>query len=247
VGEGLSRRQEVKPRLAGLLLFLSAVALRADPRVFGVPEPHGWIGTTSEWIRGVGIVFAIFDLLLLAFVWRTLRQRGVTAVSKALLFGAILVIPVVVVFLATAHGMEESMTVEACGACHVMESHVADLRNPKSDSLAAVHYKNRYIQEDQCYTCHSDYGMFGTMSAKLEGLGHVYYNVTGTYPKPIKIRHPYSNVRCLSCHGGAQNFLAKHEKDELANLMSGKDSCIDCHGPAHKAEEPAPPVKQALR
>ena len=93
------------------------------------------------------------------------------------------------------------MTVHACGDCHAMESHVADLRNPASESLAAVHYKNRYIQTDQCYTCHSDYGMFGTVSAKLEGLGHVYHNTTGNYPKPIKIKNPYSNLRCLSCHG----------------------------------------------
>ena len=123
-----------------------------------------------------------------------------------------------VVFLSTTHGMQASIKVEACGECHVMAGHVADLRNPKSDSLAAVHYKNRYIQENQCYTCHSDYGMSGTMSAKLTGLGHVYYNVTGNYEKPIKIRHPYSNVRCLSCHGGAQNFLATHEKEQIDGL-----------------------------
>jgi cytochrome c nitrite reductase small subunit len=111
-----------------------------------------------------------------------------------------------------------------------------------------VHFKNRYIQSDQCYTCHSDYGMFGTVSAKMAGLGHVYYNLAGTYPKPIKIRKPYPNLRCLSCHAGAQNFLAKHEKDEIPKLMAGKDSCLDCHGPAHHADEAATaPQKQALR
>ncbi len=137
------------------------------------------------------------------------------------------------------------MTVEACGSCHVMEGHVADLRNPASASLAAVHFKNRYIQADQCYTCHSDYGMFGTMSAKLDGLGHVYHNLAGNYPKPIKIRQPYSNVRCLSCHGSAQNFLAKHEKEQISSLLSSKDSCLDCHGPAHTPD--AAPAKQASK
>ena len=87
-----------------------------------------------------------------------------------LLFGSILVIPVFVVVLATAHGMQESMTVESCAACHVMESHIRDLRDPKSDSLAAVHFKNRYILENHCYTCHSDYGMFGTITTKIGGL-----------------------------------------------------------------------------
>jgi nitrate/TMAO reductase-like tetraheme cytochrome c subunit len=239
----------VKFRAACALLWLAAGPLAAGPPDFGVPQPKGWIGTTNQWIQGVGLTFALFNLILLVVVWRMIRRHQVTTTSKALLFGAILVVPLVVIFLATAHGMQESMTVEACGACHVMESHVSDLRNTASDSLAAVHYKNRYIQANQCYTCHSDYGMFGTVSAKLEGMGHVYHNIAGNYPKPIKIKHPYSNVRCLSCHGGAQNFLAKHEKDEIPKLMTNKDSCLDCHGPAHKAEEPegAPAPKQALK
>ena len=237
----------MRSRLAGAALFFAAIPVLADPPALGVPQPKGWIGTTSEWVQGVGIVFAVFNLVLLILIWRMLRVHGLTSVSKALLFGAILVVPVVVVFLATAHGMDESMSVEACGACHVMESHVADLRNPASDSLAAVHFKNRYIQDNQCYTCHSDYGMFGTMSAKLAGLGHVYYNLAGTYPQPIKIRSPYSNLRCLSCHGGAQNFLAKHEKDEIPKLMAGTDSCLDCHGPAHKTGEAVAAPAQAAR
>ena len=238
----------MKARLAAVLLLLSAHALFASPQDFGVPQPRGWIGTTNQWIQGVGLVFALFNLVLLIVIWRMVRRQGVTATSKALLFGAILVVPIVVVFLATAHGMQESMTVEACGSCHVMESHVTDLRNPASDSLAAIHYKNRYIQTDQCYTCHSDYGFFGTVTAKFEGLGHVYHNIAGNYPRPIQIRRPYSNIRCLSCHGGAQNFLAKHEKELIPSLMAGKDSCLDCHGPAHNAEEPVEPApKQAMR
>ena len=237
----------MKIRLAAAALLLAGAApLLADPSDFGVPQPHGWIGTTNEWIRGVGLVLAVFNLILLVSIWRVVRARGVTATSKAMLFGSILVIPVMVVFLATAHGMQESMTVDACGACHAMDSHVADLKNPKSDSLAATHYKNRYIQADLCYTCHSDYGMFGTVSAKLEGMGHVYHNIRGDYPKPIKIRRPYPNVRCFGCHFGAANFVGKHDKDEISNLVSGKDSCLDCHGPAHHAEETAP-EKQASK
>jgi cytochrome c nitrite reductase small subunit len=233
----------VKTLRSAALLFFAASLLLADPRDFGVPEPRGWIGTTSQWLQGMGILFAVLNLVLLFVIWRMIRKRGVTAVSKALLFGAVLVLPVVVVFLATAHGMGASMTVEACGSCHVMDGHVADLRNPKGDSLAALHYKNRYIQTNHCYTCHSDYGMNGTLTAKLNGLGHTMRNATGSYDLPLKVRKPYSNIRCLSCHGGAQNFLAKHEKDEIPKLISGKDSCLDCHGPAHAAET----VKQALR
>ncbi|HEY1252677.1 MAG TPA: NapC/NirT family cytochrome c [Thermoanaerobaculia bacterium] len=208
-----------------------------------VPPPHGWVGTTNQWLRGVGISFAVLNLVLLAAVWISLRRRGITTISKAFLFGSILVLPVIVVFLATAQGMQESMTVDACGHCHVMDGHVQDLRNPKSESLAAVHYKNRYIQENHCYTCHSDYGMFGTVSAKMEGLGHVWHNTTGHYEKPIKIAKPYSNLRCLNCHSGSQKFLAKHDAEELPKLAAGTDSCLDCHGPAHTPAE----TKEAMK
>ena len=89
---------------------------------------------------------------------------------------------------------------------------------------------------------------FGTVSAKMAGLGHTYYNLTGTYEKPIKIRSPYSNIRCLSCHGGAANFVAKHEKEQVDRLLTAKDSCLDCHGPAHKTgDEGAATPKQASR
>jgi hypothetical protein len=42
--------------------------------VEGVPLPHGWIGTTSDWVRGLGIAFAILNLVLLGFAWRSLRS-----------------------------------------------------------------------------------------------------------------------------------------------------------------------------
>lgn len=235
----------MKISLSGFLLLALAGSLNASPPDFGVPQPHGWIGTTNQWMQGIGLVFALLNLILLVVIWRLVKRKGLTAASKALLFGGILVLPIVVVFLATAHGMQESMTVEACGHCHVMDGHVKDLRNPASDSLAAVHFKNRYIQDNHCYTCHSDYGMFGTVNAKWEGMGHVYHNLVGGYPTPIKIARPYSNVRCLSCHGGAANFLAKHDKEQIPRLLTNQDSCLDCHGPAHKAEEP--PEKQAAR
>ena len=142
------------------------------------------------------------------------------------------------------------MTVKACGECHAMEGHVADLRDPKSDSLAAVHYKNRYILENQCYTCHSDYGMFGTREREARrASAHLLQRDRRIREADQDPRTRIPNLRCLSCHGGAQNFLAKHEKEQIENLLAGKDSCLDCHGPAHKAEEAGEvvPAKKASR
>ena len=223
--------------LAGLALSLLPVAaLAADE---GVPLPHGWIGTASDWIRGLGIGFALLNLVLLALAWRSLSRAGVTATTRGWMLVAVGLVPVMVAFLAFAHGLEDSATVSSCGSCHVMKPFVEDLRSPQSETLAAVHFKNRYIRENQCYTCHSDYGMAGTIQAKMGGLGHVWYYTTGTYTVPIKIASPYPNSRCLGCHGGGQKFVNSegHPKEEMPALIAGKTSCLDCHGPAHPEQK----------
>jgi len=225
---------------------LAAASAALAPSAGGVPLPEGWIGTTDQWTQGLGIALAVLNIVVLLVAWRRLKHvQSIRGVVGTLFFG-LAVLPVVVMFFGYTQGMSGMESVRACGGCHTMTSHVQDLRDLKSESLAAVHYKNRYILADQCYTCHSDYGMFGTVSAKMEGLGHVYHNITNSYEKPIKIRKPFSNTRCFGCHFGAQNFLAKHDKDMIPDLVSGKNSCLDCHGPAHHANEAAA-EKQAAK
>jgi cytochrome c nitrite reductase small subunit len=220
--------------LTGLLLVLLPGVAEAQG---GVPLPHGWIGTTSQWLQGLGIAFALLNLVLLTFAWRSLRSGAITATSRGWLFVAVGLVPVMVAFLSFAYGLERTTTVSACGSCHVMTPFVQDLANVKSDTLAATHFKNRYIRDNQCYACHSDYGFGGTLRAKFAGLGHVWRYTTGRYALPIKIAHPYPNARCLGCHEESQKFLnaAGHPKEDLRPLLDGTVSCLDCHGPAHPA------------
>jgi cytochrome c nitrite reductase small subunit len=233
----------IRSALAPALLALLAPVVAAAAED-AVPLPRGWIGTTSHWIRGLGIAFGLFNLALLAVAWRHLRPSGLTPTARGWLLVAVGLVPIVVAFLSFTHGLESSATVASCGSCHVMTSYVEDLRNPESTTLAATHFKNRYIQEKHCYTCHSDYGVTGTFAAKLAGLGHVWRYTTGRYTVPIKIAHPYPNVRCLGCHGASQKFLNSpgHPKEEVPNLMAGTTSCLICHGPAH-----ATPTQAAAR
>jgi nitrate/TMAO reductase-like tetraheme cytochrome c subunit len=223
-------------QLAGLLLGLIPGVAEAQG---GVPLPRGWIGTTSQWLQGLGIAFALLNLVLLAFAWRSLRAGTITGAARGWLFVAVALVPLMVVFLSFAYGLESTTTVAACGSCHVMTPFVQDLQNVKSDTLAATHYKNRYIRESQCYTCHSDYGLGGTLKAKFAGLGHVWRYTTGSYELPIKIARPYSNVRCLECHAQSQKFLnaAGHPKEDMRPLMDGTVSCLACHGPAHPEQQ----------
>ncbi len=205
----------------------------------GVPLPQGWIGTTSQWIQGFGIAFVGLDLVLLALAWHRLRAGDASRIWGFVLV-AIGLVPIMVAFMTFAHGLEATTTVAACGSCHVMTAFVRDLQDVKSDTLAAVHFKNRFIRESQCYTCHSDYGLGGTLKAKLNGLGHVWRYTTGLYDVPIKIARPYPNFRCLGCHGESQRFLnSPTMKAILPELMSGQTPCLTCHGPAHPAQKEA--------
>jgi cytochrome c nitrite reductase small subunit len=203
-----------------------------------VPLPHGWIGTTSQWIEGFGLGLVVLDLILLVLVWYWLRGRDAMPRMWGWVLVAVGLVPLLVGFMTFAHGLESSATVSACGSCHVMAPFVRDLQDPKSDTLAATHYKNRFILRNQCYECHSDYGLAGTITAKLAGVGHVWHYTTGSYTLPIKISKPFPNSGCLECHGESQRFLNSPSKKEiLPDLMSGKMSCLDCHGPAHPEQK----------
>jgi cytochrome c nitrite reductase small subunit len=221
------------PPLAGALLA-PAAAWADDSEL---PLPHGWIGTTGQWLQGLGLALAVLSIVLLLWSWRRLHASGSPANMWGLLLVAVGLLPFMVGFMTFAHGLEGSATVASCGSCHVMTPYVRDLQDVKSETLAAVHFKNRYIRENQCYTCHSDYGLGGTLRAKLGGLGHVWYYTTGRYEVPLKIAQPYPNVRCLSCHGESQKFLnSETKKPIMAELVSGKTSCLECHAPAHPAQ-----------
>jgi hypothetical protein len=132
-----------------------------------------------------------------------------------------------------------------CDSCHVMNAYVDDLENPDSEHLASLHYQFRWIADHQCYTCHSDYGLFGGVEAKLAGLRHVWFYYAGGYEVPLKIRGTYDNQRCLFCHGPVQSYrdVPEHQKNAPA-IGSSETSCIggNCHVSPHpkSAARPEP-------
>ena len=113
---------------------------------------------------------------------------SVAALWKLLAFGALVATPAAVVAVANYHTFVGVHEVEACNRCHVMRPMVNDMMDPHSDTLAARHFKNRWIPKDQCYACHSDYGLSGDLAAKMEGFRHLARYTTRTYTEPIQ--HP---------------------------------------------------------
>ena len=178
----------------------------------------------------VGIAILLFTMI-------KYRGRTTGAVSWGLLIGGVGVLPIVSTGFGVLLVFDRAERVEFCASCHLtMKSFVDDMKNPKSESLAAVHFKNRYIPDNQCYGCHTSYGIFGNFKAKKAGMVGVYKYYTRTFHKPVKMREAYPNHDCLTCHAQSQKWL-KHEEHvgAKADLFADKMKCLDCHGSDHPA------------
>ena len=164
-------------------------------------------------------------------IYSLLRYRGKTSgiASWAVLILGVAVIPLIVFGAGEVLAVERSESVELCSSCHLaMKPYVDDMKDPASKSLAAIHYSNRYIADNQCYVCHTTYGMFGTLQAKKQGLSDVYRYYTHSFKLPIKMSNSYSNNDCLKCHSGSAKFLATHKRDREA-MLADEVSCMQCH------------------
>jgi len=111
---------------------------------------------------------------------------------------------------------------------------VNDMKDPESQTLAARHYRNRWIAKQQCFTCHSDYGLNGSIKAKQDGFRHLVKYVTGTFEEPIPYPGRYNNQNCLHCHEGTPKFERVPSRTTVRErLRTSTLSCTNCHGVPH--------------
>ena len=92
--------------------------------------------------------------------------------------------------------------------------------------------------DEACYTCHTNYALYGGVRAKLRGLRHIYIQYIGTPPDPDKIQlySPYNNRECLHCHLGARSFESNPiHMALLDSIKSNATSCMTsgCHDTVH--------------
>jgi len=190
-------------------------------------------------IRIAAFVACLVAVGLVGWVAFARRSRPMEPSDRWMLLIGFLVLAPLAYLLNAGLAISGAKSVAFCDSCHVMNAYVADLQNPDSEHLAAQHYQFRWIAEHQCFTCHSDYGLFGDMQAKMAGLRHVWFYNFGGYELPLKIRGTYNNQRCLFCHGPTKNFQeeSKHEKN-MAAIASSEKSCIggSCHVSPHPKE-----------
>ena len=165
-----------------------------------------------------------------------------TRLGKVLAFLVLFFLPILCGVMGVSSEMERSKSTAFCLSCHTMESFGKSLYIDDPGHIPAAHFQNHRVPaEEACYTCHTEYAMFGTLKVKLYGLKHVYIYYLGTPPAPekIKLYDPYNNRECLHCHLGARSFEegAVHNADPatLPAIKANKLSCISsgCHDVAH--------------
>jgi cytochrome c-type protein NapC len=157
--------------------------------------------------------------------------------GKMLAFLAFLILPVLCMFWGASEHIDRSKQTQFCLSCHVMEPYGKSLYVDDPAYVPAAHFQNHRIPvEEACYTCHTDYALYGSLRAKMEGLQHIYVQYLGTVPKTITLFTPYNNRECLHCHLGARSF----ESDPIhmaimGSIKSNQMSCITsgCHDTVH--------------
>jgi cytochrome c-type protein NapC len=166
------------------------------------------------------------------------RQRG----GKILAFFPLFVLPAVAGSLGGLEHLERSKETQFCLSCHVMTEHGRSLYVDDPASLPAAHFQNHRVPAGQaCFTCHTDYTMYGDLAAKLRGLRHVYVYYVGPVPQSseLKLYQTYNNRECLYCHAGARTFEegVSHNLDPaiMTAIKSNEMSCLTsgCHDRAH--------------
>lgn len=157
---------------------------------------------------------------------------------KIALFFALLLFPSLLGSVTAKVAFSRAERVEFCGSCHTMKPWIDDVTGSGSESLAGAHFANRWIQRDQCYTCHSNYSFLGPLKAKVRGMEHVIAFYTG-YAGAIRLRDEFPNLNCLQCHEHSKGFREEESHDPVDDLLSGKDRCVECHDQLHDVDAEA--------
>jgi cytochrome c-type protein NapC len=166
------------------------------------------------------------------------RARG----GKVFAFATLGILPVLAVWAGVNQHLERSTSTQFCLSCHVMADFGKSLYVDDKSYLPAAHFQNNFVpREHACFTCHTDYTMFGDYKAKWRGVHHVLVQYFGKVPQPedIKLYTAYNNRECLHCHAGARAYeeASSHHKNPnmLALAASNQLSCTSggCHDIVH--------------
>ena len=190
------------------------------------------------WGARVLSAVTVLSLVVIAYtLLQVLRGRAHGAAGKALTLASALLLPSFTVSTGMVLVFARAERVEFCGSCHTaMDPFVADMVEPAGAGLAAIHYANRFIPSNQCFECHTSYGLFGSAQAKVHGASQVLRYYGGAFSPPVRLWQPYPNADCLKCHAASRLWLAEpaHTANGMMDsLFEDAVSCMECHEPGH--------------
>jgi len=181
-------------------------------------------------------VATIIALSIILIGLMLLRPSMTTAQGgKILAFMAFFILPIVATVMAASIHLENSTSTQFCLSCHIMAANGKSLYIDDPAYVPAAHFQNNRIPKDHaCFTCHTDYTMFGDVNAKLRGLRHLYVNYFRPAPAKIALYAPFKNRECLHCHRNARSFEETSPHSEMKDqLISNEMSCLTCHNKIH--------------
>jgi nitrate/TMAO reductase-like tetraheme cytochrome c subunit len=181
-------------------------------------------------------LLALIAVCVVVLLWllakpNVLRGNG----GRLVAFVGLFFLPGLAMSLGGIVQLENSKKTEFCFSCHVMEPYRQSLEIADPSYLPAAHYQNNRVPRSHaCYTCHTDYTMYGDVSAKFRGLRHLWVNYLGSIPDKLELYTPYKNRECLGCHGGSRTFEeSEMHADIRAELTAEEMSCLECHEFVH--------------
>jgi len=194
-------------------------------------------GSVSSPLLGLLILGTAILVLLLALRPGITEARG----GKILAFVALFLLPLLAGYGGVSAHLERSKRTEFCLSCHAMEKYGKSLWIDDRSHIPAVHFQNNFVPRGAaCYTCHTDYTLYGGVNSKLRGLRHLYVQYLGTIPEQIELYNQYNNRECLHCHSGARSFEESptHNLDSetMASIRSNQLSCTGCHDVVHDVQ-----------
>ncbi len=181
------------------------------------------------------IVALVAGLGIVTLLFLGARSLAGQTVGRIVLLVGLVAFPLLLSVGNISYGFHQSSTTTFCLSCHEMKDYGKSLFVDSRQALSAVHYQNRFVdRETVCYSCHKDYAMFGDVTAKLNGLRHVWAHYVAGVPKKIELYHPYPNSNCLHCHDDMRRFVeGPAHKPVMTALYAGTTSCLSCHRVAH--------------
>lgn len=182
--------------------------------------------------------------------WFIIRRPPLDRYTKIWLLFGLGVFPIGAAGAANVEGYQATQKRAFCGSCHVMTPYSNDSANKESLGLASRHGRNAAFGTQNCYSCHADYGMYGTVLTKMGGMRHVWLYYTEFHgmsleeaKAKIHLVKPYPNASCMHCHSTELQGWQRvpEHRSSMQDVRAQRISCASpgCHGFAHPFSKPA--------